>query len=128
MVKRSPSERLLERYIPGAILRIKWGGRRTESVSVDDEAGTITVRWNPASGFTTLLHEIGHYRLRHHGPAQLERELIAPKASTILAEVAAWLWAERAARRHRLTFDYDRANRAFRTYTRDVQIAWRHGP
>ncbi len=122
----SPAERLLHRYVPGAQLQINWSGQRQKTwVHVQDDA-SITVSWDPSKGLTTLLHEIGHYRLRHWGRAQLERELVAPTAAIVMAEVAAWLWAEKAARRHRIVFDYGEAERAFGTYSRQVRIAWRH--
>lgn len=123
---------LLARYIPGARLEVAWSGRRTEAVIVPEahEVDHIPVRvlWRPSNGLTSLLHEIGHYRLRHFGPLHLERGLIAPTETVMWEEVCAWLWAERAARRHHVPFDYGQAERNFGTYCRQVRIAWRWGP
>jgi hypothetical protein len=45
-----------------------------------------------------------------------------------MAEVAAWLWAEKAAWKNRVAFDYLAAEKAFGTYSRQVRVAWRHRP
>ena len=129
-MRKSPTAAsLLAHYIPGARLEVAWSGRRPEAVIVPEgsEVGRVPVRvlWRPSHGLTGLLHEIGHYRLRHFGPLHLERGLIAPTETVVWEEVTAWLWAERAARRHHTPFDYQQAERNFSTYCRQVRIAWR---
>ena len=85
------------------------------------------IHWYIGAGLTALLHEIGHAVLRHHNTAASWRQ-------QIIEEVEAWLWAEKTARKEKITFDYVSAEKWFKTYFSSakrlqlVNINWRWKP
>lgn len=118
------AHRLVERYAPSVDFRVRRaGGWRTSYVN--SEHGALVLSWYPLHGLTVLLHELGHIRRGHHHHTALMRCAYS-KAEMVMHEAEAWLWAERAARRHRIAFNYDKAEMAFASYGRQVRISWRY--
>lgn len=91
----------------------------------ESENGYFRITWRIPHNLETLLHEIGHHRLRHRNP-------FASRTDELIAEAEAWLWAERKAKQHGITFDYETAEGAYAAYTwkgrarGPVIIDWRY--
>jgi hypothetical protein len=125
MVTTRNARRLLKSFCPDVLLEVvPRGNCYTDSV-VQKASGRLKIRWAPRNGYTTLLHEIGHLRLRHFGSKAQARQR-GSKAEAVMAEAAAWLWAEHAARKAKLPFNYALADLGFRTYVAGVRMGWRY--
>ena len=95
-------------YVPGVKLKAnltQLGPHLSGYCTPEDKI----IKWYVLSGFTILLHEIGHAYLRHHNVRLLWR-------IAIMEEVEAWLWAEKIARKEKITFEYETAEGAFELY------------
>ena len=79
----------------------------------DWQHGKSLIVWRPGSGLDTLLHELGHHRLRHRRETISNGEIVAQEA-------AAWLWAERRARVLGVRFDYDDIDQLYNKAMRTV--------
>jgi hypothetical protein len=124
MVSTRRARQLVRAFCPDARLEIVPNGNCYTDGVFQKTSGSLRIRWAPRNGYTTLLHEIGHLRLRHFSSKAKARER-ASKAEAIMAEAAAWLWAEDAARKAKLPFDYELADLGFRTYVENVRVGWR---
>lgn len=112
---------LMLRYAQEVKLVIKPGG--ADRLDFDEgQRDEAVIVFDPREGLTLLLHELGHWNT-------LERTKTAK--SVIEEEVFAWEWAERAARRENLWFDYHKANEKFDSYAElhnvEVRIKWKYG-
>lgn len=103
----SVAHELMGRYVPGTSLE-----------SVLTSKGTLVgyytpldnvIKWYVVTGLTILLHEIGHCYLRH------TNENVSWRA-ILIEEVEAWLWAEKIARKEKITFDYKKGDELFEAY------------
>lgn len=122
------AEWLVREYAPTATLSLVYAGRWSSySHRPLRLSGACEIRWRPTDGTTILLHEIGHVALGHHRHMPMLRSTFS-KAEETMFEAAAWRWAERAARKMRLPFDYRHAEACFRTYTAAVAVTWRWRP
>lgn len=116
---------LMERYVPGARLESKLRHRGPLQAYYTPSDGIIT--WCVLAGLTILLHEIGHCYLRH-----TNEDL--PWRARLIEEVEAWLWAEKIARKEKMSFDYPKAEEAFGVYFDEAKrrqlcfINWRWRP
>lgn len=98
---------LVEQYAPGVRLKSYLKQIRTAAGLWTPEDKEI--EWYIGNGLTVLLHEIGHAHLRHNN-TQL------PWRARLIEEVEAWLWAEKIARKEKITFDYPKADACFEAY------------
>ncbi len=127
-VKMEIARYLMERYAPEATLkclrrspRTKRGRRYTYlRVARPDSNESNTIHWAPENGLASLLHEIGHHRIEGRTDPKEGME-------QMVAEASAWRWAEWAAGQENLWFDYDQADKAFASYSRQmpIRINWR---
>lgn len=115
------ARRLMRRRCPDTRLVIKFGHNGTGGMAYKIN-GKLTIHWWPSRGITTLLHEIGHIRLKH-----VHTEHVCA-AQEIRHELQAWKWAETVARIEGVVFDYAIAEAAFLTYDRHSRIVWRYRP
>lgn len=114
---------LLDFYAPGVKRRILFTQGDSEyRVHAD---GSKTITWRIPHKLDALLHEIAHYRLKHH-------HWECSTADDLIMEAEAWLWAERKARVHGITFEYALNEQAYAGYRwrgrkrGPVKIDWRH--
>lgn len=116
---------LAEHYVPGTTLKpslTQLGSGLSGYYTPEDNI----IKWYVLSGFTILLHEIGHCYLRHTNMKLTWR-------GKLIEEVEAWLWAEKIARKEKLSFNYETAEGCFKIYFDDAKrrqmvfINWRWG-
>lgn len=118
---------LMKHYAPALTLDCRLLGGRQPGAWYDPNKHEI--KWPMADGLTVLLHELGHYRLKHDS-------LYATKdtgRSELWEEVTAWLWAENEAKKLGILLDYKLAEHYFnrkkwnkRTGGPLVKINWRY--
>lgn len=116
----------MERYGRGVVL--KGSLKPLRGAYYDWNNGKPFITWSVPQGLSSLLHELGHHRLRHDRVPENEGIILI---DSIAEEAEAWLWAEERAWRHDIKFDRAGADKWFETYCTQhwkkgvVAIQWR---
>ena len=105
------------------ILRTKGNPKAWIWIQSDGSQETERIDWANGDGLTSLLHEIGHHRVRETPSGETGDTLIS-----LIWEARAWVWGEECARRENLYFNYELADRSFATHAGElpVRINWRY--
>ena len=117
----------MERYGRGVELRGTLSSHRETCYAWND--GKPYIQWAVTHGLASLLHELGHHRLRHDRLGEFKGIV---RVDELAEEAEAWLWAEERARRHEVKIDYKLADKWFETYCKGrrkegvVLINWRY--